>query len=145
MSPLRIQRRRVKGYRLPANTVCVDRTTRFGNLSACTRPHNCARKWCACCPHEGDSYCCVDKYKEFVDSGLENRSSYGGTLNVVLDAKEGYPYRTKLIAGLPALRGKNLACWCHLCAAHKDGKPFNVECPDCDPCHADVLGKVANQ
>ena len=29
--PTRIQRRRIKGWRLPANTVCVDRTTKWGN------------------------------------------------------------------------------------------------------------------
>lgn len=43
-----------------------------------------------------------------------------------------------------ALRGKDLACWCRLCEAHKDGKPMGVECPDCDPCHADVLLQMAN-
>lgn len=42
------------------------------------------------------------------------------------------------------LRGKNLACWCPLCEAHKDGKPFGVQCPDCSPCHADVLLEIAN-
>ena len=30
-SPLRVQRRRVKGWRKPENTVCVDRTTVWGN------------------------------------------------------------------------------------------------------------------
>jgi hypothetical protein len=45
---------------------------------------------------------------------------------------------------LHELRGKNLACWCPLCEAHKDGKPFGVECSDCSPCHADVLLELAN-
>lgn len=40
----------------------------------------------------------------------------------------GYPRRAKLIAGLPSLRGKNLACWCALDK----------------PCHADVLLELAN-
>lgn len=43
------------------------------------------------------------------------------------------------------LRGKNLACWCKLCPAHKDGLPMGVECPDCAPCHVDVLLEIANQ
>lgn len=30
-SPTRIQRRRVKGWRLPPDTICVDRTTKWGN------------------------------------------------------------------------------------------------------------------
>lgn len=29
--PKRIQRKRTKGFRLPPNTVCVDRTSRYGN------------------------------------------------------------------------------------------------------------------
>jgi hypothetical protein len=42
------------------------------------------------------------------------------------------------------LRGKNLACWCKLCPAHADGKPFDVHCDACAPCHTDPLGKIAN-
>lgn len=30
-SPIRVQRRRVKGWKKPENTVCVDRTTKWGN------------------------------------------------------------------------------------------------------------------
>ena len=30
-SPIRVQRRRVKGWCKPENTVCVDRTTKWGN------------------------------------------------------------------------------------------------------------------
>ena len=43
------------------------------------------------------------------------------------------------------LRGKDLACWCCLCDAHRDGKPWDVDCPDCAPCHADVLLRMANE
>ena len=43
------------------------------------------------------------------------------------------------------LRGKDLACWCHLCEKHKDGKPLGVVCSDCAPCHADVLLEIANR
>jgi hypothetical protein len=42
------------------------------------------------------------------------------------------------------LRGLDLACWCHLCDVHKAGKPFFEVCPDCAPCHADVLLELAN-
>lgn len=43
------------------------------------------------------------------------------------------------------LRSRNLACWCRLCPKHKTtGKPFDERCPDCAPCHADVLGARAN-
>lgn len=48
-------------------------------------------------------------------------------------------------AARSTLGRKNLACWCRLCAEHKDGKPPGVMCQACDPCHADVLLEVANQ
>ncbi len=44
------------------------------------------------------------------------------------------------------LRGKNLSCWCRLCDQHrKTGLPLGGKCPDCDPCHADVLLGIANE
>jgi Zn finger protein HypA/HybF involved in hydrogenase expression len=47
---------------------------------------------------------------------------------------------------LLTLRGKNLACWCRLCAKHAaTGKPLDEPCPDCAPCHADVLLEFANK
>lgn len=42
------------------------------------------------------------------------------------------------------LRGHDLMCWCALCPRHADGKEFGVECADCPPCHADMLGVWAN-
>jgi hypothetical protein len=42
------------------------------------------------------------------------------------------------------LRGANLACFCPLCPKHQDGRPWNEPCPDCPPCHADVLLEIAN-
>lgn len=56
-------------------------------------------------------------------------------------------YRQRLATGaldLAPLRGKDLACWCALCAAHSDGKPLGVACDRCAPCHADVLLEAAN-
>jgi len=47
---------------------------------------------------------------------------------------------------LDDLRGRNLACWCGLCAKHAaTGKPLDEDCPDCEPCHVDPLGRVANE
>jgi hypothetical protein len=42
--------------------------------------------------------------------------------------------RLAVIAGIPELRGKDLACWCPL--VDKDGNRF--------PCHADILLAIAN-
>lgn len=49
-------------------------------------------------------------------------------------------------AGLARLEGLNLACHCGLCPAHAaKGKPFDVSCDLCRPCHSDLLGRLANQ
>jgi hypothetical protein len=42
------------------------------------------------------------------------------------------------------LRGKNVACWCNLCAAHAKGKPLGIVCTACDPCHGDTLLELSN-
>jgi hypothetical protein len=134
IKPIRLQLSRAKGFNLQAvsraangvRAVNVARPSRFGNLSGCMKPHGCRRMPCGCCPIE--IYCCVDKFEEFVRSGLEKRPSTGGTLNVAADAMAGYPYRSRLVEGLAALRGKNVACWC---------KPG-------EPCHADILLELAN-
>ena len=47
-------------------------------------------------------------------------------------------------AALAPLRGHDLACFCGLCPAHADGLSLGVACPDCPPCHADVLLTLAN-
>ena len=47
-------------------------------------------------------------------------------------------------AYIAALCGKSLVCWCPLCDRHADGRPLDVECPDCPPCHADVLAELVS-
>ncbi len=122
--PERVQLRRTKGWRMPPNAMKVDRSTRWGNPFSCT-PHGCQVKPCGCCE---PFRCCTLVFREFVVSGIEGRESCTGSIVAAFDAAEGYPYRNKLVAGLPLLRGKNLACWC---------------APD-KPCHADVLLEIAN-
>lgn len=100
--PQRIQRRRTKGYRLPANAVSVTRPGRWGNpfkvgewaVDQITERgipitrENCLRLF--------ESYCKLE---------LEENPTW-----------------------LEPLRGKDLACWC------KEG----------EPCHADILLRLAN-
>jgi hypothetical protein len=67
----------------------------------------------------------VSRYRRDVERGLRSwRPSYR-------------------LAFLEPLRGHDLACWCELCEAHRDGLPAGVSCPDCAPCHADVLLELA--
>lgn len=123
--PRRIQRRRTKGWRMPEGARYVGPGTAFENPFGCT-PHGCTRKPCGCC----EAYrCCVDVFREYVVSGMENRGSCTGTVFAALDGLAGYPRRNEIVRRLPELRGRDLACWCALDR----------------PCHADVLLELANR
>ena len=97
VGPVRVQLRRTKGWRMPPNTVKVDRTTRWGN------PFR-AGQW--------RDYTAADAVRHFEQwmRGDMSMSSVGEPPD------------------LAGLRGKNLACWC----------------TPGEPCHADVLLKMAN-
>ena len=138
MRPLRIQRRRNMGWRMPENTVCVDRSTGFGNPFPVIKCHpaSCGiqsgiwqvgtwdgpEMWFSHSAH-GAQELSVEAYKFWVDQLKQ----------------ETLRERARL-----ALRGKNISCWCRLCARHKDGRPFDEPCDDCAPCHVDILGPIAN-
>jgi hypothetical protein len=95
--PRRIQLSRKKGWKLPTNTVLVDRRTKYGN------PHYIG--FCGVC---GVDHTREESVREFEAMLLEAL------------------WATKSL--LEPLRGKNLACWCRLD----------------QPCHADVLLRLAN-
>ena len=107
--PIRIQRRRVKGWRMPENTVYVGRGSTLGN------------------PY---------KIGELIETDIMG----GGTFVKITPAiavelfekwaiqKLAEPDNERARAALRGLRGKNLACFCRLD----------------QPCHADVLLKLAN-
>jgi hypothetical protein len=102
--PERIQLRRTKGWRMPPNTVKVDRTTRWGNPFVVGEPCDLAvvRRW-------GWRF----SFPEFVapDAGTAVRRF---ALCVELD-EAIHPYVRK------KLGGKNLACWC------KPGEPCHAD------------------
>ena len=119
-APIRVQLSRAKGWRMPANTVKVDRTTGFGN------PFPIAKLKTRSCG--------VDSFKWLV-------GTWTGPAMWILDTPEEAA-RVSVVAFLEwarrgdiadraaiELRGKNLACWCKLDA----------------PCHADVLLELAAQ
>jgi len=130
-APVRIQLSRRKGWRMPPGTMKVDRTTALGNPFT---PFGCAEAG-----YIGTAKAlaqrCVEAFRVWADT-LYWRNNW--------DGPESEAARTKLLARLPDAKGKDLACWCHLCPAHKDGKPMGTQCPDCAPCHADVLLELAN-
>ena len=102
----RIQRRRAKGWRMPPNTKCVNRGTKWGNPFVVGV--------------DGTRDECIRNF-EFLCAGLMSPSAKASLKDqelVVNSVKND----------LHEIRGLNLACFC------KEG----------DPCHADVLLKIAN-
>ena len=122
--PIRIQRRRSKGWTMPANTVYVGRPTMWGNpfkVGGC--------------------------YKRVTIGGFDTFAQQIGSLvdgyTRIATIKQAVEWFAWLAgangSALPErarqhLRGKNLACWCPL--VDKDGHRV--------PCHADVLLEIAN-
>lgn len=105
--PHRVQLSRKKGWRMPPNTMKVDRATRWGNQHSWRDWLDAARSELHALPTAGDREAWAKE--QAVQSFRE-------------DASDG------LLPNLAPLRGKNLACWC----------------PLDQPCHADVLLKLAN-
>lgn len=119
--PIRIQRKRTKGWKMPPNTVSVTRPGKWGNPAALgdwfmvgdpgghAGPFRMA--WCKTLTPDSrftyiDSHeTAVAMFRELSESGYFNS------------------------AELAELRGKNLACFCALD----------------QPCHADVLLELANR
>jgi len=113
--PIRVQRKRTKGFKMPENTVYVGRPTKWGN------PFNLGWYYkigsqgfeASLTPKENFSPCfynsqAVNLYKRLIKRNI------------------GYP--VNLVKIRRELAGKNLACWC----------------PTDRPCHADFLLEIAN-
>lgn len=122
-APLRIQRRRSKGWTLPANTVCVTRPGPLGNPFVAGV--------------DGTAAYCVDLYIHLMRGLL--------CLSCVATVDAQIAARKYVIEHKAELVGRNLACWCRLCPEHKAGKPIGLKCEACAPCHSDVLGVIGNE
>lgn len=115
--PIRIQLRRTKGWKMPPNTVKVDRSTRWGNPFLWTEFYRPGHNTRAVALSEA-----VRRFRAAV-AGFRSNGSFCPPI--------AHPdsYIGRIITDAPtALRGKNLACWC----------------PLDQPCHADVLLEIAN-
>jgi hypothetical protein len=88
--PIRVQRKRTKGWRMPDNAVYVGRPTKWGN------------------PFRVSDYAvpihCVEDFRRYVDGKIKLQGHYSGDLASGLFKAE---IRHKL-------RGKDLACFCPL-------------------------------
>jgi hypothetical protein len=121
-APIRIQRRRAKGWKMPEGAVCVDRTTGFGN------PFSIA-KGTSTSMGKTDPIWMVGSFSGpamwFRNTENEARDLSIDAYRVWIDQR---PQDKLRLSATILLRGKDLACWCALD----------------QPCHADVLLKLAN-
>ena len=90
MSPIRIQRSRAKGWKMPADTVIVSRPSRYGN------PFRVGR--------DGTAEECVAKFRAHWERALE--------IAQMPPRSPPMPFNNPIFLG--PLVGKNLACWCAL-------------------------------
>jgi hypothetical protein len=113
--PIRVQLSRAKGWRMPPNTVSVARGPRriWGNPFTVEN----AIHWARVLPRQAHAHV-VACYRLWLHGSSVDWMGRGS------DAA-----RAEVLARLPELRGKNLACWC----------------PLDQPCHADVLLELANE
>jgi hypothetical protein len=120
-APVRIQRKREKGFNLQAASrainglpaQCVDRSTRWGNPFRVG--HGLTMKYAdgdklQLCDHIKNDAKAVAWFRGLCEANLARNPAWYGR-------------------HFAQLRGKNLACWCALDA----------------PCHADVLLEIANR
>lgn len=129
MAPTRIQLRRTKGWKKPPGCVVVARPTVFGNpfIAAAAREVGYGEynlDGSRATEEESDRRLgewCVRLYRLMLSPTKPS------------DATDLQPrhkaQRDKILARLPGLRGRDLACWCPLGS----------------PCHADVLLDLANR
>lgn len=116
--PLRIQRKRTKGWRMPEGAVYVGRPTMWGNPFPVTDA----------CP-SGKAATLFRRLLKMSQSKLYDSIKNENGEEHPLGALEMIMWREQLRRRLPELRGKRLACWC----------------PLDQPCHADVLAELANK
>jgi len=135
-TPMRFQLSRRRGYKMPANGMSVARPALFGNPFSDLKTYGIEVS--------------LTLFSEMMQ-GVWNPATIAAQpdriARVIYDDHQrfrrhlpGHPQE----AARALLRGKNLGCWCRLCPAHAAGKPLGVECPDCAPCHADILLRISN-
>jgi hypothetical protein len=126
--PVRVQRKRTKGWKMPENTVYVGRGTKWGNpFKIVPVKHG----WHVVAEEDGKEHVILktDDYTKAVNLSLE---SYQYWLmpytNKDGDIDKFFLSTAQYESIVLELKGKNLACWC----------------PLDKPCHADILLRLAN-
>ncbi len=120
MKPIRIQRRRTKGWRMPENTVYVGRESKFGN------PYFVYANKFKDHKHDLNPYC-------FSSHGRAV-AGFRFQLELLKHHSPKCVLRFDIAEIKAELKGKNLACWCPI---KKNGLYV--------PCHADILLAISNE
>jgi Domain of unknown function (DUF4326) len=138
-APIRIQRQRAKGWRMPPNTVSVTRPGKWGNPFD-FRASDCC--WLALSygcrgDRRGRQEASVKAFRDWITPQARGRKLVRMERGVLIGNDEkSFQIGPRFIVGPPPtidsvrteLRGKNLACFCAID----------------QPCHADVLLELAN-
>ncbi len=124
-APIRIQRRRAKGWKLPPNTVYVGRPTRWGNPFGHILREGHSEKQLCHIP-TGLPVLAMGYFPVVTSDPEIRRHNATGTFARWITGP--WPDAKAIRDKIGKLRGKNLACWCPL-----DG-----------PCHATILLEMAN-
>jgi len=125
MKPIRIQRKRTKGWKTPPNTVIISRPSKWGNplrligdqifIDASYRRKTLS-KWVLVSDEKNDINDLICLYERLWSNG-------------VFDNPDLTYWHNKLSSlDLTELKGKNVACFCKLT----------------EPCHGDILLEKAN-
>lgn len=114
--PIRIQRKRIRGWRMPADAIYVGRPTLWGNPFTIKAAIETDFANEATAPQF-----VVDCFRDWLGASRSGRDWWAGP--------ESDRRRKAILDRLGTLRGKNLVCFCR---------------PD-RPCHADVLLELANR
>lgn len=124
--PLRIQRKRTAGWRMPEGAVYVGRPTIWGNPFIAEEA--CEGRFIV---RDINSTWAIDRYKSLAEA----KAGAVRLFRVYLNNEGLEPGQVRDSGGIfiaqramSELRGKKLACWCSLEM----------------PCHADVLCEIAN-
>jgi len=112
VSPARVQRSRARGSRLAPGARCVDRTTRYGNPFTVADALADNPELTEAQAHQA----CARLFALWLDG------------EITLSGPDPAARRAWILAHLPDLAGRDLACWCRAT----------------DPCHADTLLQRAN-
>lgn len=129
-TPQRVQRRRVKGWRMPVGAIYVGRPTKWGNPIRIT-PERGERPWQPLMyrvhgspmdHHGGPAYCDLDTARHFAAWNFE--------CDLLNGRLPKYPSIEVIRA---ELSGHDLVCWCPPRRVHRNGSLGHINC------HADVL------